>query len=82
MVYMISLLIFVVSLNMLINGINMKSRGQAQMNTIERETRRRDFTAMIDCPKCGAWAIHWLRGGRLGRITRQCRECGYEWKQK
>ena len=51
------------------------------MSVLERETERRYFTAMLDCPKCGFWAVHWLRKRSFGGITRQCRDCGHEWKQ-
>lgn len=46
-----------------------------------RETERRDFTATVDCPRCGIFAVHWLAGRRLSGVVRKCRECGHEWNQ-
>jgi DNA-directed RNA polymerase subunit M/transcription elongation factor TFIIS len=59
-----------------------KARKRIEMETVVKEMERRIFTAMVDCPKCGAWAFHWLKGrARIGHVTRQCRECGHEWRQ-
>ena len=59
-----------------------KAQKRVEMEILERENKRRDFTATVDCPKCGFFAVHWILGGRRGRITRQCRECDHEWIQE
>jgi ABC-type siderophore export system fused ATPase/permease subunit len=59
-----------------------KAQKRFKMETLDRENKRRDFTATVDCPKCGFFAVHWILGGRRGRITRQCRECNHEWIQE
>ena len=59
-----------------------KAQKEIEMEILDREVKRRDFTATVDCPKCGFFAVHWILGGRRGRITRQCRECNHEWIQE
>jgi hypothetical protein len=59
-----------------------KAQKRVEMETLDRETERRDFTATVDCPKCGCFAVHWIKGGRAGRVTRQCRICNHEWRQE
>jgi hypothetical protein len=59
-----------------------KAQKEIEMEILDREIKRRDFTATVDCPKCGFFAVHWILGGRRGRITRQCRECNHEWIQE
>jgi hypothetical protein len=59
-----------------------RAEKEIKMEILERENKRRDFTATVDCPKCGFFAVHWILGGRRGRITRQCRECDHEWIQE
>ena len=59
-----------------------KAQKRVEMETLVRENERRSFTAMVDCPSCGSWAVHWLKSGRAGRVTRQCRSCGHEWRQE
>ena len=59
-----------------------KAQKEIEMEILDRESKRRDFTATVDCPKCGFFAVHWIKNGRVGRLTRQCRECNHEWKQK
>ena len=62
-----------------------KARKRIEMETVERVRRRErergGFTAVVDCPRCGVWGVHWIKGGRIGRLTRQCRECDWEWIQ-
>lgn len=67
------------------NLVNAHEQAQKEikMEILVRENERRSFTAMVDCPKCGEWNYHWLKGrARIGHITRQCRECGHEWRQQ
>jgi hypothetical protein len=59
-----------------------KAQKRVEMETLVRENERRRFTAMVDCPKCGVFAVHWLERKSFGGVTRQCKDCGHEWRQE
>jgi DNA-directed RNA polymerase subunit M/transcription elongation factor TFIIS len=62
-----------------------RAKRMVKMDTVERirqnENDRREFTATVDCPKCGIFNVHWIKRRSFRGITRQCRECGHEWRQ-